>query len=123
MGRDRASALNFAVNLKTKTDMQQLIAQQPGGYLAILTILLVLILLSAWKAPRWVRPIGSIALGFCTFFFFYSKLAACSDIYKAGDISPYILAGGLKLMNFSVIYGLFIYLVSHIISFIQKPSH
>ena len=52
-----------------------------------------------------------------------SKLAACSDIYKAGDVSPNILAGGLKLMNFSVIYGLFIYLVSHIISFIQKPSH
>ncbi|MBR4593724.1 MAG: hypothetical protein IKO33_03980, partial [Bacteroidaceae bacterium] len=77
--------------------MQQIIAQQPGGVLAILTILLVLIFLSAWKAPRWVRPIGSIALGSCVLFILYASLAALSDIGKAGDISISVLGGGLKL--------------------------
>ena len=103
--------------------MSYILSQLPGGVLAILTILLVLIFLSAWKAPRWVRPIGSIALGFLALFHFYSTLAALSDIQKAGDISPSVIAGGLKAMNWSIIYGLFIYFVSHVISFIQKPSH
>ena len=103
--------------------MQQIIAQQPGGVLAILTILLVLIFLSAWKAPRWVRPIGSIALGFCALFYFFSFLLGLCDIQKAGDISPTVMAGGLKLMTITILYGLLIYLISHIISFIQKPGH
>jgi len=103
--------------------MSYILSQQPGFVLAILTILLVLIFLSAWKAPRWVRPIGSIALGFCALFYFYSFLLALYDIWKAGDISPNMIVGGLKNMNFSVMYGLLIYFISHVISFIQKPSH
>ena len=103
--------------------MQQIIAQQPGGVLAILTILLVLIFLSAWKAPRWVRPIGSIALGFCALFYFFSFLLSLCNIQKAGDISPTVMAEGLKLMTITILYGLLIYLISHIINFIQKPGH
>lgn len=103
--------------------MQQIIAQQPGGVLAILTILLVLLFLSAWKAPRWVRPIGSIAFGFCVLFILYASMAALSDIWKAGDISLSVLGGGLKLMVMTLLYGLIIYLISHVISFIQKPGH
>lgn len=103
--------------------MQQIIAQQPGGVLAILTILLVLIFLSAWKAPRWVRPIGSIALGSCVLFLLLNTIIALSDIWKAGDISISVLGGGLKLMTFTLIYGFIIYFISHIISFIQKPGH
>lgn len=103
--------------------MQQIIAQQPGGVLAILTLLLVLIFLSAWKAPRWVRPIGSIALGFCVLFLLIDFMAVFSDIFKAGDISPTVMAGGLKLITLTIMYALLIYLISHIISFIQKPRH
>lgn len=103
--------------------MQQIIAQQPGGVLAILTILLVLIFLSAWKAPRWVRPIGSIASGSCVLFILLDTMIALSDIWKAGDISISVLGGGLKLMTFTLIYGFIIYFISHIISFIQKPGH
>jgi hypothetical protein len=103
--------------------MQQFIAQQPGGILAILTILLVLIFLSAWKAPRWVRPIGSIAFGFCILFLLYTSMEVLTDIWKAGDISITVLGGGLKLMFFTLIYGFVIYLISHVISFIQKPGH
>ena len=103
--------------------MSYILSQQPGCVLAILTILLVLIFLSAWKAPRWVRPIGSIAIGFCALFYIYSFLCGLYVIWKAGDISPNVMVGGLKSMNFSVMYGLLIYFISHVISFIQKPSH
>lgn len=103
--------------------MSYILSQLPGGVLAILTILLVLIFLSAWKAPRWVRPIGSIALGFCALYYIYMFLLALCDIWKAGDISPTVMVGGMKSMNLLVMYALLIYFVSHVISFIQKPSH
>ena len=103
--------------------MQQLIAQQPGGYLAILTILLVLIFLSAWKAPRWVRPIGSIALGFCALSYLFSFFLGLYDINRALEISTAVMIGGLKIWNFFIVYGLLIYFVSHVISFIRKPGH
>ena len=103
--------------------MERIIAQLPGGVLAILTILLAMIFLSAWKAPRWVRPIGSIALGFWALYYVYSFMLGLSDIHKAGDISNSVIAGGLKLMNFGTMYALLIYFISHVISFIQKPGH
>lgn len=103
--------------------MERIIAQLPGGILAILTILLAMIFLSAWKAPRWVRPIGSIALGFWAFHYVFSFMIGLSDILKAGDISNSIMAGGLKLWNFGTMYALLIYFISHVISFIQKPGH
>lgn len=103
--------------------MQQIILQLPGVNLAILTILLVLILLSAWKAPRWVRPIGSIALGFCALSYLFGFFLGLEDISRAYEISPTVMLGGVKIWNFFMAYGLLIYFVSHVISFIQKPCH
>lgn len=103
--------------------MQQIILQLPGVNLAILTILLVLIFLSAWKAPRWVRPIGSIALGFCALSYLFSFFFGLYDINRALEISTAVMIGGLKIWNFFIVYGLFIYFVSHVISFIRKPGH
>ena len=102
--------------------MSHILSQLPGGVLAILTILLALIFLSAWKAPKWVRPIGSIALAFCAVHYLFSFMWGLSEIQKAGAISPTVMAGGLMTMNLLVMYSLLIYLVSHIISFIQKPN-
>lgn len=101
--------------------MQHIIAQQPLGVLAILTILLALMFLSAWKAPRWVRPIGSISLALCFLFILYATLVALWDIHITGGVSQSVLAQGLSATNWTIIYGLLIYLISHIIRFIQKP--
>ena len=103
--------------------MQQIILQLPGVNLAILTILLVLIFFSAWKAPRWVRPIGSIALGFCALSYLFSFFFGLCDINRASEISPAVMIGGLKIWNWFIVYGLLIYFVSHVISFIRKPGH
>lgn len=103
--------------------MSHIISQLPGGVLAILTILLVLIFLSAWKAPRWVRPIGSIALGFCALSYLFGFFGGLYDISRASEISPAVMLGGLKLWQHMIYYGVFIYFVSHVINFIQKPAH
>ena len=103
--------------------MSYILSQLPGGILAILTILLVLIFLSAWKAPRWVRAIGSIALGFCALSYIFGFFMGLYDFYRAHEISPAVMIGGFKAWNLMIMYGVFIYFVSHVISFIQKPSH
>jgi len=103
--------------------MEQIIAQLPGGVLAILTIMLAMLLLCAWKAPRWVKPIGSIVLSFYGIVYVYSFMIGLNAIQKAGDISTSVLMGGLKLTNFITMYALLIYFISRVISFIQKPGH
>lgn len=102
--------------------MNYIIYQLPGGLLAILTILLALIFLSAWKAPRWVRPIGSIVLAIGAIRYLYSMLLAFYDIQIAGDISPFVMVSGLKFMLITWEYILFIYLISRIIGVIQKRN-
>ena len=106
-----------------------------GGpwFMSILTILLVAIFFAAWKAPRWVKEIGSIAraLGF------FSLLLGLRQMFDAlqeiGDsreavtsvfdlVSPNVLFGGLKVAMIPVIYGIIIYIVSRIVCIVQKPK-
>ena len=44
--------------------MLQFFVQGGLAFMSILTVLLVAIFFAAWKAPRWVKEIGQIALFF-----------------------------------------------------------
>jgi len=94
-----------------------------GGWLgmAVLTLLLVLVLFAAWKAPAWVKEVGIMALvvGF---------LWALAGVYqmqgvlqKMSDVDMSVVQGGYKVSLIPVMYGLLIYLVSLIIRVAQKP--
>ena len=105
-----------------------------GGpwFMSILTILLVAIFFAAWKAPRWVKEIGSIASAF-GFFSLLLGLRQMFDVFQnIGSqkdavtsvfdlVSPNVLFGGLKVAMIPVIYGIIIYIVSRIVCIIQKP--
>lgn len=45
-------------------------------------------------------------------------MEAFSAIERAGDVSPAILAGGLKVSMITTLYGIFIYMLSIIIWFL-----
>lgn len=94
-----------------------------GGWLgmAVLTLLLVLMLFAAWKAPAWVKEVGimAVVVGF---------LWALAGVYqmqgvlqKMADIDMSVVQGGYKVSLIPVMYGLMIYLVSLIIRVAQKP--
>ena len=106
-----------------------------GGvwFMSILTILLVAIFFAAWKAPRWVKEIGSIALAFG----FFSLLLGLRQMFDAFQeigsqketvtsmfdiVSPGVLYGGLKVAMIPVIYGVLIYIVSLIVCIVRKPK-
>ena len=90
--------------------------------MSILTVLLVCLLFAAWKAPAWVKEIGTAALVFsilsvaCSWYNAASAVEMCN-----GDISPTLLWGGLKCCVVPLCYGLIIYLVSLAIRIIRKP--
>lgn len=105
-----------------------------GGFapMSILTALLVAIFFAAWKAPRWVKEIGIIALAFS----FLMLVLNLNNLFSvlgevAGDrdetnglfdlISPYGLFKGLAIYSIKLIYGISIYLVSLVIRMLQKP--
>ena len=113
--------------------MFKLFMQGGAGFMTILTVLLVAIFFAAWKAPRWIKEIGSFALvfGFLTLLIgLYQMFVALQQVaMDIGEgvtgvfdlISPGVLFGGLKIALIPVFYGIIIYLVSLVVSVIKKP--
>ena len=113
--------------------MFKLFMQGGAGYMTILTVLLVAIFFAAWKAPRWIKEIGSFALvfGFLTLLIgLYQMFVALQQVaMDIGEgvtgvfdlISPGVLFGGLKIALIPVFYGIIIYLVSLVVRIIKKP--
>ena len=94
-----------------------------GGIFAmtVITVLFVALLIAAWKAPRWVREIGHLALAFAGIMTLIPLHNAADAVMKAGDISPNLVWGGVKCLTIAPIYALVVYIVSLIIRIAQKP--
>ena len=113
--------------------MFKLFIQGGAGIMTVLTVLLVAIFFAAWKAPRWIKEIGSFALvfGFLTLLIglyqmFEALQQVATDIGEGVTgvfdlISPGVLFGGLKIALIPVFYGIIIYLISLVVCLIKKP--
>lgn len=94
-----------------------------GGpwFMAVLTLLLALVFLAAWKAPAWVHSIGLIALA-CGFLFSVLGLYQMYDYMQAhGEIGLAVVYGGYKCCLVPVSYGTIIFIISQITYLCQKP--
>ena len=60
----------------------------------------------------WVRELGIFALVLGIFFQLTGLYQAFQAIELAGDVSPSLLAGGLKVSSISTIYGMLIFIIS-----------
>jgi len=89
--------------------------------MAVLTILLVLILFAAWKAPAWVKEIGLMALVVGFLWSLVGLYQMQGVLQKMDEISVSVVQGGYKVTLIPLMYGLLIYLVSLIIRVAQKP--
>ena len=96
-----------------------------GGVLSmcLLSLLLAFIFFAAWKAPGWVKELGQCGLVLGFVFSAVSLWQVLNLCEKYGDISFNIACGGLKCIVIPVTYGAIIFLVSLVISIIQKPRH
>lgn len=103
------------------TQLSNLFLEGGPLFMSILTLLLALLFLAAWKAPAWVRDIGNIALVLGILFTGFGTYQACDDIQKAGDISTSVLCAGLKCMLIAPCYGFIIYVIARVIKICQTP--
>ena len=91
------------------------------GYMIIISVFLILLLLAAWKAPRWVKEIGIGALVVSAFATLLGLLQVFDVLQRFGDVSTAVLCGGLKVLMIPFFYGLIVYFISLVIRVIQKP--
>ena len=93
-----------------------------GGwtFMTVLTVLLAAIFFAAWKAPRWVKEIGSFALAF-GFFGTILGMMQMFEVLSLGPVPQEVICAGLKVNLITSIYGIIIYLVSLVVCVIQKP--
>ena len=95
----------------------------PSWILSIFIILLVAILFCGWKAPRWVRPLGSIALAFSFIPWTWRIMTALYDVKLAGAVSPNVWYAGFKISLFVITLGMIVFLISRIIIAIQSTRN
>lgn len=91
------------------------------GGMIIITVLLIAMLVAAWKAPKWVKEAGIGALVAGLFFTLVGLTQIFDIVQTFGDVSFPIICGGLKVAMHTTLYGLCIYFLSLIIRVIQKP--
>ena len=104
------------------TEISELFIKGGSLFMSILTLLLALLILAAWKAPAWVRDIGSVALAVSLFGQFLGLYQAFGDLMVfEGEVSITVLCAGYRALTISIMYGFFIYTLSRIIHIFQTP--
>ncbi len=118
--------------------MKELFFMGGPGFMGILTILLII--MAAWIIYHFIRiyvkkqidpetalrklnygrAIGLFALITGILGQLIGLYQAFSAIQRAGDISPYLVYGGIKVSMISTLYGIFIYLLSLLLWFIAS---
>ena len=99
---------------------------QLGGYIpmSFVTVLLIALLLAAWKAPGWVKEIGLITLAFGFLWIANGTIESGNTMQNDNIIiSPNLVWMGVKCWLIPVAYSIIVYIVSLIIRiFIKIPN-
>lgn len=92
------------------------------GPMAVITLFLIAVLVSAWKAPIWVRDFGFGAVIASLCWLFVDCIQMFQIIEIVGNTMPFsVYCGGIWRLLIPLVYGLLIYLLSILISTFQKP--
>ncbi len=92
------------------------------GWMTLVTLALVAVLISMWKAPNWVKEFGLIGLALGLLGSLAGCYQAITDIILAGDIHGTVLCGGIKVTLITTSYGVIVYLISVIIRMLQTSG-
>lgn len=92
-----------------------------SGPMTVLTIFLIGVFIAAWKAPNWVRDIGfgSVIASLCWVSITLVQMSKALMVNP--DVSATVVWGGILCSLIPIVYSMFIYLISVLISTFQKP--
>lgn len=95
-----------------------------GGYswMTAITCCLIALLFAAWKAPRWVKEFGLLAL-ILGILSMMVGLYSVADLIQASGypVSFTLLCGGLRVGFIAPIYGMIVYALSLVVRIALKP--
>lgn len=89
--------------------------------MTILTVIFAAMFYEAWKAPRWVKETGLIALTFGIFSSLTGLMQMLGALQKTDVIEMQVLCGGIKVTLIPAMYGMVIYIISLVIRIVEKP--
>ncbi len=101
--------------------MLELFYQGGTLFMSLLTILLIALIVSAFKFPEWINEIGLLALAVGALGQIIGLYGAFKGIEEMGQVSQQMMAGGLRVSSITTMYGLIIYIISLVIRIVQKP--
>ena len=89
-----------------------------GGvlFMSLLSILLILVCFAFYTHSEKLKTYGNIAVTTGILGSLIGLKSAFDLIQQMGNVSPAILAGGLKIALICTMYGLLIYIISRILS-------
>ena len=90
--------------------------------MGLITLILICLLLTAWKKSACVREIGAAAPVVGLIWCLVESYIAFGTLQKTPDIAPGVVFGGMKTIALVLIYGLSVYLLSLVIRFFQKAA-
>ena len=88
--------------------------------MTLLTINLILLVVSVFKAPYLVKNFGKLAWGLALVDIIISWLIGLDGIQAAGDVETAVLAGGIKVSIIPLLYAAIINLVSIVADLVIK---
>lgn len=96
----------------------------PPVSMCLITLMLLFVFLCAWKAPRWIKPVGSIALAIALITITWPFLNTFrEDAIYDYQIAPMVYYNGMTRFTLLLIYGVLVFIVSRIVYLIQKSRN
>jgi len=97
----------------------------PPISVCLITLMLLFVFLCAWKAPRWIKPVGSIALAIALITVTWPFLRTFREdaLYADYKIAPMVYYNGITRFTLLLIYGVLVFIVSRIVYLIQKSRN
>ena len=88
-----------------------------GGvlFMSIITIFLVMVGVSFYTHSDKLKTYGSLALSSGVLGSFIGLYSAFMTIQEVGNVSPAVLAGGLRVALICTLYGLIVYVISRLL--------
>lgn len=107
---------------RIKHTLPMLYLEGGSNWMNVITLCLIGMLFAAWKAPRWIKEIGLLAI-FTGFLSLMVGLYGIFDLVQStgNSISFTLLSGGLRVGLIAPLYGTIVYMISLLLRIAVKP--
>ncbi len=110
------------VPASTGRPLPQLYMEAGSCWMTVITLCLIAMCFATWKAPRWVKELGLLAI-FTGFLSLMAGLYGVFDFVQStgSKVSFPLLCGGLRVALIAPLYGTVVYMGSLLLRIALKP--